>query len=74
MFVPNAIWQYFVCKSVVTNPMFVPNATSAILRMQINGYKPHVRSQCDFLQYFVCKSVVTNHMFLPNAIAPIVRM
>ena len=48
MLVPSRFLQYFGCKSIVSNPMFVPNLISAVFRMQINGYKPYVRSQCDF--------------------------
>ena len=40
--------QYFAHKSEVTKPMFVFRAISAVFRIQIRGYKPYVRFQCDF--------------------------
>ena len=45
---PMRFLGYFIRKSVVTIPIFVPNAISAIFRMESCGYKPYVRSQCDF--------------------------
>ena len=35
---------YCVCNSVLTNPMFVPNAISAAIRTDISDYKAYLRS------------------------------
>ena len=44
---PMRFLQYFTCKSMVTNLMFVPNAVSGVFRMHISGYTPHGRCPCD---------------------------
>ena len=79
MFVPNSISVYFACKAVVTNLMFVPIPISAVFRMQIKGYKPYVRSQCEFccisqfkqwVQTLSSRSVTTECTMLQRSAAP----
>ena len=62
--------QYFACKAVVINPMFVPYTFYTISDMN-----QWLHALCSFpmrfLQYFKCRAVVPNPMFVPNAISAI---
>ena len=66
--------RYLVCKSMVTNPMFIPNPISAVFRIQSRGYKSYVRDGSDavyatMLAFWTLKSDFVDRNLLKTSVS-----